>query len=629
MIDIDPDKIDQLRDELSRVQRHAAAASRIFQDLGDKNAENDTLLLQREASTRQGHLHVAKAQIHNSDGMAPEKEINALRKVVEELYAAVDCFTAAEADSLVESTVKRIVRQGVRMGRLHSDLQQFHAANVLIRSILLLCKTHELATWVVPSDDAPKTCPEAEDALALTRQIYGYSQELMEDSRESLQRAHKSLLFEDFDAVLTGLVVSQALEQDSMIVRGIHLQDKEELLVLVPPEAAIKSINSEFMDLIDVQATDWTWTQVELRRGDAWYSLANKTVEKLYGLVEMYLAQNSSREAHKAMKHLNKVCSTLNLPNPGLQLFRTVETAKRDSEALEQLDFINATVQRGYHYANNLAPLYKDALKACIDADDYRDFGDEAAELTRQVPLQIGQSLRFWESKWLDTGRDVLARLVALGLESLAGKAKSKDQGMSGDKQEMGEQSVTHSSFAECIDSAQKLLEIGRNFVDTLFDHYVASDSVKQDIIAELVTLQRAVNAQLEGQWEALYDEQVHIPDTYSLTTSMYCVITCVIITVRVNLKRDMRFAQMRLCADKIKNQDLKATRQGLVRARTIYEDGMKMKIRAQRESNSEFANGEHQTDGKHRIQEDIKVHLPAEWVWHAHLFYLLQDEDV
>ena len=55
----------------------------------------------------------------------------------------------------------------------------------------------------------------------------------------------------------------------------------------------------------------------------------------------------------------------------------------------------------------------------------------------------------------------------------------------------------------------------------------------------------------------------------------------------------------------------------------------MKMKIRAQRESNSEFANGEHQTDGKHRIQEDIKVHLPAEWVWHAHLFYLLQDEDV
>ena len=61
----------------------------------------------------------------------------------------------------------------------------------------------------------------------------------------------------------------------------------------------------------------------------------------------------------------------------------------------------------------------------------------------------------------------------------------------------------------ECIELAQKLLDIGRKYLSKLFECYEASETGRADIAALLLPLENAVMAELEGQWEELYLKQM------------------------------------------------------------------------------------------------------------------------
>ena len=187
------------------------------------------------------------------------------------------------------------------------------------------------------------------------------------------------MVLQDYDSVLTALLVSQALERDSLLVRGIdvrNVNDQNVVLVLDLPEA-VKNDRTKESKIVLAKDREFQWTWIEYKRGDEWNLIATKSISQMYDSVVMYLAQGVAREADRFLRTLSKFCKTLGLENPGEALLREVETAKRDSNALELISELVQTSQESHHYAFRLELLCEQAFDACVDADEYREHGDQ------------------------------------------------------------------------------------------------------------------------------------------------------------------------------------------------------------------------------------------------------------
>ena len=577
LLGVDPALLEKMYADLGYANQRASDASKCFGGLSDAENQMRAAFLARNAKLRQGEVLVKRASLLRFGGMKPEEEIAALQKAIDDLNTAVDCFVIAEASEPIVTTVKEIIRLSVRQGRLLADSKQFLTANVLIRRIILLCNQHKFAT----SPDKNEIYPEVQEALAFVRQLFAFSQELLDDSCACLAQAEKSLLLEDFEAVLLALIVSQALEQDSLLVRGISISKAaREVRVLVPP----KSITQEPADVgpfvRDVESArtkreelEWKWEWVGVKRSQNWHRTANDAIEKMLQSIQMYLAQGMAREANKSMQALKKFTEKLGLENPGVSLMEEVERSNRDAKAVEELENMTETARRCHDHAWMLEDLLVRALDTCLDADDFRAVGDKANDIVRPEIAKIGPKMRFWESKWLDTGRDVLVRISTLGLEVLTSEFPQAGQESKKSKGEL---------VSERIEVAKNLLDAGRKFQAALLNRWVPpSAAEKVDVEQELTPLEREMNRQLEGKWETLFAEQ------------------------------------MQWCHQQLQLNDLKSTRKGLERARAIYCEGLQAQKRSRRQHEKEDAAVAHHSPYLQIKVEDVetaKVELPAEW---------------
>lgn len=109
--------------------------------------------------------------------------------------------------------------------------------------------------------------------------------------------------------------------------------------------------------------------------------------------------------------------------------------------------------------------------------------------------------------------RDALSQVSNLGIQCLA---KTRDNCVQKNTTEelVTEDNrhadvTTKDSAAQRIQEAQKMLETGRLLFGKLLENYEGSEASKADILALLAPLERALTEELEGQWEAIYLQQV------------------------------------------------------------------------------------------------------------------------
>ena len=108
--------------------------------------------------------------------------------------------------------------------------------------------------------------------------------------------------------------------------------------------------------------------------------------------------------------------------------------------------------------------------------------------------------------------RDALSQVSNLGIQCLA---KTRDNSVQKNTaaelvtQDNRHADVTKDSTAQRIQEAQKMLETGRLLFGKLLENYEGSEASKADILALLAPLERALTEELEGQWEAIYLQQV------------------------------------------------------------------------------------------------------------------------
>ena len=109
--------------------------------------------------------------------------------------------------------------------------------------------------------------------------------------------------------------------------------------------------------------------------------------------------------------------------------------------------------------------------------------------------------------------RDALSQVSNLGIQCLA---KTRDNSVQKNTTEelVTEDSrhadvTTKDSAAQRLQEAPKMLETGRLLFGKLLENYEGSEASKADILALLAPLERALTEELEGQWEAIYLQQV------------------------------------------------------------------------------------------------------------------------
>jgi hypothetical protein len=365
-----------------------------------------------------------------------ETDVSTLQEAIAALYVAMAAYRAARADKDIVPTVRKIIKLSIQLGRFQADQQHYRSANVLIRQVLLLCDDHKLSTLNGQLQINSKTqstmlplCPEVEDALKFAQELYEFSEKLKMDAAKSCEHAEMLLLLADYDAVMTALLVTEILRNDSLVVRGVVLNDKKEILVLEPPAAIVKGCKKDELTTL-AEVTEWKWEWVKSTgRTDEWHALANKVIDTLVNSVHMYLSQQIPTQASKFLQKLNQFCTVLGLENPGTALIQMVEQAERDGSALEAVEALNKAAQ-SQNTTWQLGSLVAEAFDACQYADDYR--AQVAQEESRIESKESKESLikskkalsspkseyennsnsprcasktRFWENKWLEAGR--------------------------------------------------------------------------------------------------------------------------------------------------------------------------------------------------------------------------------
>ena len=110
--------------------------------------------------------------------------------------------------------------------------------------------------------------------------------------------------------------------------------------------------------------------------------------------------------------------------------------------------------------------------------------------------------------------RDALSQVSNLGIQCLAKTRDNSVHTNTTDEERVTEDNrhadvTTKDSAAQRIQEAQKMLETGRLLFGKLLENCQGSEASKADILALLAPLERALTEELEGQWEAIYLQQV------------------------------------------------------------------------------------------------------------------------
>ena len=508
-------------------KEHMEKAQMTRTRIGDPVGVLRMQMAKRKLNCTAGDAKMKQAQSINFENLKVEEEIKLLQNAQTLMYDAVGEYTAAMVQEQIKPVVQKIIGLNARLGRVQANRSNFRFANVMIRQTLLLCSKYEVAT-TPPIHQEQETAtseeqdaetgvwPEVQDVLNFAEQLCSYSEELKYDSVKSLEHAGQRLLLEDYDAVLTSLLVCEALEKDALLVRGVSLKNKSEVCVLMPQR---------------FKPASWNWTWVEHKRSDEWHETANNAIDQMYSSLQMYLAQGVSTKAVSCLQTLTKFTGALGLHNPGESLMRAVETERRNEEALNALKLVVSTAQRTHHYAAQLEELLNDALDKCSYADDYLEHGEQQGSPpvspTKQEHLsdsedgKVGlnnypntsRKVRFWHNKWQETGKDTLSQVVCLGIESLVAKAGKQDVKASKASDN------TNATPAELVDDvqlrierAQKLLDVAQQLCATLLERFEGPEAGKSDLKALLRPLEHALSAELEGRWLMLYEDKVPAP---------------------------------------------------------------------------------------------------------------------
>jgi hypothetical protein len=518
---IDAQQFDELNIVVDDAKRQIRIAQTTFARIGDALGDMRMVMAKRKLDRTAGDTKVKEAKSLNFENLNAEKEIELLQDAQKLLYGAISDYTAALVQDEIEPVVKKIMGLNIRLARLEANKSNFRCANVMIRQTLLLCSKYEIAT-APPNNQQHNTeeqadsktglWPAVKDMLDLAAQLYDYSEELKDDSIKCLQHAQQRLLVQDYDAGLTSLLVCEALERDALLVCGVSLKNKDQVCVLMP-------CNSETIA--------WKWTWMEQKRSDAWHATANSAIDHMHNSVKTHLEQGLAGRAVATLKTMTKFTQVLGLHNPGESLMRAVETARRDQEALEALGLVISTAQRSHHYASQLEKLLGDALGKCLDADDYRDHAEQ--KCSQQVSFTAGSNnpphasskVRFWHNKWQDAGKDALSQVVSLGIEILVAKTGKQDVKQNQESDKTKASSDHDAVVQERINSAQALLDVGRQLLVLLVDRFGGPEAVKDSLPALLRPLENALSVELEGKWNVIYDAQVRASEKGTPNTSV------------------------------------------------------------------------------------------------------------
>jgi len=561
---IDAQQFDELNIVVDDAKRQIRVAQTTFARIGDAWGDMRMVMAKRKLDRTAGDTKVKEVKSLNFENLNAEKEIELLQGAQKLLYGAISDYTAAMVQDEIEPVVQKIMGLNVRLARLEANKSNFRCANVMIRQTLLLCSKYEIAT-ATPNNQQHNTeenedsktglWPAVKDMLDLAAQLYDYSEELKDDSIKCLQHAQLRLLVQDYDAGLTSLLVCEALERDALLVRGVSLKNKDQVCVLMP-------CNSETIA--------WNWTWMEQKRSDAWHATANGAIDHMYNSVKTHLEQGLAGRAVATLKTMTKFTQVLGLHNPGESLMRAVETARRDQEALEALGLVISTAQRSHHYASQLEKLLGDALGKCLDADDYRDhaeqkcsqpvsftkeehasgsemgdgksvatvgaaskaMGSKQREKTQQImeskstagsnnPPHASSKVNFWHNKWQDAGKDALSQVVSLGIEILVAKTGKQDVKQNQESDKIKASSDHDAVVQERINSAQALLDVGRQLLVLLVDRFEGPEAGKDSLPALLRPLENALSVEMEGRWNVIYDAQVRAAEKGTPNTSV------------------------------------------------------------------------------------------------------------
>ena len=590
---IDAQQFDELNMVVDDARRQICVAQTTFARIGDALGDMRMVMAKRKLDRTAGDTKVKEVKSLNFENLNAEKETELLQDAQKLLYGAISDYTAAMVQDQIEPVVEEIIGLNVRLARLEANNLNFRCANIMIRQTLLLCSKYEIAT-APPNDQQHSTeeqedsktglWPAVKDMLDFAAQLYDYSEELKDDSIKCLQHAQQRLLVQDYDAGLTSLLVCEALERDSLLVRGVSLKNKDQVCVLMP---------------CNFETSAWNWTWMEQKRSDAWHATANSAIDHMYNSVKTHLEQGLPGRAVAALKTMTKFTQVLGLHNPGESLIKAVETARRDQEALEALGLVISTAQRSHHYASQLEILLGDALRKCLDADDYRDQGEpkcsQPVSFTKEEhasgsefqdgksastvgaaskamgskqrekpqkmmesksaagsnnPSHASSKVSFWRNKWQEAGKDALSQVVSLGIEILVAKTGKQDV-----KQNQESGTTTASSdhdaiVQERIDSAQALLDAGRKLLVLLLDRIEGPEAGKDALPELLRPLENALSVELEGKWNVIYDAQVRAAENGSPNTSLEtntpllekCMLhNCMLHEVKIELTRMLR----------------------------------------------------------------------------------------
>ena len=562
---VDLDHFEHIKSALDNAQKSVLEANSGYGKSDDLRGQLRTTAYLRKVHLTAGDAKYKEFKAINLNFLTEADEAEALKQILKLLHGAIDDYTACDAIDQVNRLVKSVLNYSVRLGRLQANMCNYRSANVMLRQSLLLCSKYGLNTLAFQGNNQSSSAaisraaslmsrtssvisrsesvnsqgvfPEVQDALEFAQQIYDYSREVKDDSQRSLQHAQQRLLLEDYNAVLTACLVSQGLERDSVAVKGINMQDEDKVYVLVPPGFCAEDSKATF------PTGEWTWTWVEHKTNGSWQEIVDKTISQLYQNVKSGLAEGFARDAEKALEWLTKFTLALELPNPGEALVRAVELAKRNNRALEALQEINRTAQGNPNLAWRLESMLNVSIQLCLDADDYKAHSNEAtapdniesdshqsksggssrwslvkmgakATSTAKNKLQHAtdppKKVRFWLQKWQEAGKDALGQVVCYGLERLVTRAEvvQDDEKNIVSEQQQSAGIPTDESQVR-IEAAQKLLDTARRLLEMLLDKYEGPESGKLALNALLRPLENALNAELEGKWEAIYRKQV------------------------------------------------------------------------------------------------------------------------